>query len=114
MTAYHFICLSYENSDEHPDEDSDEHSDEIIMIGYSRGAFTVRCLVNLIHEFGLLSRRGLANLLPVFDCWWNGGERKKREEGEEREQRPRLSAEPLKECNWHCEPGSVKIKVCGL
>lgn len=84
MAAYHFICLNHDSGD------------EIIMIGYSRGALAVRCIINLIEKMGLLSRRGLANLHLVFDCWWN-------ETSNELE---------LEQCNWQSKPYS--IKVCGL
>lgn len=85
MAAYHFICLNYE-----PD-------DEIIMIGYSRGAFAVRCIINLIDEMGILSRRGLADLHPVFDDWWY------------------KSDDELKNLKRRdCHPGPHCIKVCAL
>lgn len=41
---YRFICWNW------------EEGDEIIMFGFSRGAFTIRCLASLIHSQGLMPR----------------------------------------------------------
>ena len=43
--AYGFLCLNFE-----PD-------DEIYLFGFSRGAYTVRCLAGLIYNSGLLHRK---------------------------------------------------------
>lgn len=43
--------------------------DEIVLVGYSRGAFTMRCLASLIDTVGLLRRRWLPLLPTVFDEW---------------------------------------------
>ncbi|KAN0080439.1 Uncharacterized alpha/beta hydrolase domain (DUF2235) domain containing protein, partial [Elaphomyces granulatus] len=56
MEAYSFICNNYcEKSD-----------DEIYLIGYSRDAFTVRCIARLIHDIGLLRKAGLIHLRRLF------------------------------------------------
>lgn len=61
MEAYSYICLDYENND------------EIILIGFSRGAFTARCVIDLIDSVGILSKRALGSggLYTVFSHWWN-------------------------------------------
>src|SRR2546423_858564 len=46
--AYTFICHNYLGD-----------GDEIILIGFSRRAFTVRCIAAFIHDVGLLTRTGL-------------------------------------------------------
>jgi uncharacterized protein (DUF2235 family) len=43
--------------------------DEIILVGFSRGGFTVRCLAAFIDEVGLLRRRGLPFLDTLFSLW---------------------------------------------
>lgn len=58
MEAYSNICGNY------------RVGDEIILIGYSRGAYTIRCLINLIAEVGFLTPQGLRNIHEVFDRWW--------------------------------------------
>jgi hypothetical protein len=56
--AYSFLCLNYRNDE-----------DEIILIGFSRGAFTVRALAFLINQVGLLKREGIRFLHDVFEAW---------------------------------------------
>ncbi|KAI4613544.1 uncharacterized protein J4E87_009845 [Alternaria ethzedia] len=43
--------------------------DEIILVGFSRGGFTVRCLAAFIDKVGLLRRHGLALLETLFTMW---------------------------------------------
>jgi hypothetical protein len=40
--------------------------DEIIFIGFSRGAFTVRSVAGMIEEIGLLTRSGMDEFYPIF------------------------------------------------
>ena len=40
--------------------------DEIIMIGFSRGAFTVRSIATIIRDIGLLNRNGMDCFYPIF------------------------------------------------
>jgi len=40
--------------------------DEIIMIGFSRGAFTVRSIATIIRDIGLLNRDGMNSFYPIF------------------------------------------------
>ncbi|KAH0541755.1 hypothetical protein FGG08_003777 [Glutinoglossum americanum] len=58
MEAYSFICHNYHCE-----------NDEIYLIGYSRGAFTARCIAHLIHDVGLLKKSGLYHLPKVFSLW---------------------------------------------
>ncbi|RDW63458.1 hypothetical protein BP6252_11003 [Coleophoma cylindrospora] len=58
LEAYVFICHNYE-----------DHNDEIYLIGYSRGAFTVRCIAQLIRDIGLLQKGKLVDLPKLFDKW---------------------------------------------
>jgi hypothetical protein len=48
-----------------------EEGDEIILIGFSRGAFTARSIGGLIAAVGLLTRKGLGAFYPVFLDWEN-------------------------------------------
>ena len=45
--------------------------DEIIVLGFSRGAFTARSVVNMIEDVGILTTSGLVDFLPVFKDWEN-------------------------------------------
>ncbi|KAH8670103.1 hypothetical protein BGZ60DRAFT_527588 [Tricladium varicosporioides] len=56
--AYSFICSNFSRD-----------SDEIVLIGFSRGAFTARAIALLISDIGILSKRGLRHLPSVFLLW---------------------------------------------
>lgn len=56
--AYGFICDNFSTPD-----------DEIILIGFSRGAFTVRALASLISDVGVLKGAGRFCLSQVYDLW---------------------------------------------
>ncbi|KAI9783145.1 MAG: hypothetical protein M1816_001596 [Peltula sp. TS41687] len=45
--------------------------DHIILIGWSRGAFTVRSIAGLIASIGLLTKKGLVNFYEVFKDYEN-------------------------------------------
>jgi uncharacterized protein (DUF2235 family) len=55
--AYSFICNNY------------DHGDEIILIGFSRGAWTARSIATLIQAIGLLNRQGLIYFYQIFQDW---------------------------------------------
>ncbi|KAG8527124.1 uncharacterized protein KY384_008553 [Bacidia gigantensis] len=57
--AYRHLCLTYTNK-----------QDEIILIGFSRGAFTVRCLASLVNDVGLIDGQWVNKELPaIFELW---------------------------------------------
>ncbi len=53
--TYSFLANNY-----HP-------GDEIFLLGFSRGAFTARCVGGLIAEIGLLTKKGLNSLPDVYE-----------------------------------------------
>lgn len=53
--AYYFICSNY------------SPGDEIILVGFSRGAFTARSVAGLIGNIGLLTRDGMEDFYPIFE-----------------------------------------------
>ncbi len=61
MEAYSFICHNYVVG----------RGDWIVLVGFSRGAFTVRCIADLIAEIGLLEKGSLSRLPQVHACWFN-------------------------------------------
>ncbi|KAK6361038.1 hypothetical protein TWF730_007153 [Orbilia blumenaviensis] len=63
--AYAFICHNYVQ----------DAGDEIILIGFSRGAFIVRCVADLITKVGLLEKVGLFYLDEVYMRWRDHGAR---------------------------------------
>ncbi|KAI1452523.1 hypothetical protein F4805DRAFT_447077 [Annulohypoxylon moriforme] len=56
--AYSFLCHNYSHQD-----------DEIFLIGFSRGAFTVRCVAEFLNDVGLLEKRGMVNIAEIFKLW---------------------------------------------
>lgn len=57
--AYSFLCNNY------------SPGDDIILIGWSRGAFTVRSIAGLIGAIGLLTKKGLVHFYEVFKDYEN-------------------------------------------
>lgn len=60
LNAYCFLCNNYNFLSKR---------DEIILVGYSRGAFTVRCLAAFISDVGLIRRKKLPFLRAIFKRW---------------------------------------------
>ena len=58
--AYNFICQNFNHKD---------CNDEIYLVGFSRGAFTVRCVASLIDTIGILTKPGLSRLYEVYGLW---------------------------------------------
>ncbi|KAF9871718.1 hypothetical protein CkaCkLH20_10916 [Colletotrichum karsti] len=60
--VYNFLCANYCDGD------------EIILIGFSRGAYTVRSVAGMIADLGLLTREGVEHFYPIFkdmENWMN-------------------------------------------
>ncbi len=57
--AYSFVANNYQDGD------------EIILLGFSRGAFTARSIAGLIASIGLLTKRGLVHFYDIFKDWEN-------------------------------------------
>lgn len=53
-SAYSYICANYVDGD------------EIVLIGFSRGAFTARSVAGMIGDLGLLTRDGMEYYYPIF------------------------------------------------
>ncbi|KAK7621837.1 hypothetical protein IWX50DRAFT_560339 [Phyllosticta citricarpa] len=60
--AYSFLANNYTDGD------------SIYLIGFSRGAFTARCIASLIGGIGLLTKDGLSYFSRVFEDWQNAGQ----------------------------------------
>jgi len=45
--------------------------DQIVMLGFSRGAFTARAIASLISDVGLLTKLGMEYFWGVFEDWKN-------------------------------------------
>lgn len=45
--------------------------DEIILLGFSRGAFTARTIGAMVADLGILSMKGMSYFFPIFKDWEN-------------------------------------------
>lgn len=88
LDAYKIICLEYTSS-----------KDEIHLVGFSRGAFTARCVAQMINEIGLLTQNGLKRLSELFHLW---------NEGHHDQLKPLVD----KAFNAHESLPDVRIKTC--
>ncbi len=57
--AYRFLCLNYEDGD------------KIYLFGFSRGAYTIRCLAGLIYCSGLLQRQFIRKVPEAYRLYRN-------------------------------------------
>jgi len=57
QAAYRFLCLNY------------QPGDEIYLFGFSRGAYTVRCLAGLIYNSGLLYRKFIRKIPQAYELY---------------------------------------------
>ncbi|KZL76893.1 peptidoglycan binding domain-containing protein [Colletotrichum tofieldiae] len=60
--AYNFICTNYVDGD------------DIVLIGFSRGAFTARSVADMIATVGLLTPQGLDHFYRVFEDYESMGD----------------------------------------
>ena len=59
---YNFVCTNYADGD------------EIILIGFSRGAFTARSVADMIGNLGLLTSDGFDHFYDIFVDYENMGD----------------------------------------
>lgn len=57
--AYRFLCMNYDAASE----------DEIYLVGFSRGAYAVRCLAGMIYNCGLLKRSKIREIPKAYDLY---------------------------------------------
>lgn len=63
--AYNFICVNHVDGD------------DIVLIGFSRGAFTARSIADLIASIGLLNVEGMAYFYSIFEDYENIADEKR-------------------------------------
>ncbi|WQF75976.1 Putative Tle1 phospholipase, alpha/Beta hydrolase [Colletotrichum destructivum] len=65
---YSFLCANYCDGD------------EIVLVGFSRGAYIVRCVAGMIADLGLLTREGVEHFWPIFKDMENWNNHRYRDE----------------------------------
>jgi uncharacterized protein (DUF2235 family) len=73
--AYAFVANNYEPwKPEEVDaalKDESKPMDEIVILGFSRGAYTARAISSIITDMGLLTRLGMESFWGIFSDWKN-------------------------------------------
>lgn len=73
--AYAFVANNYDPSTtEELDialRDGSKVMDEIVLLGFSRGAYTARAISSLITDMGLLTKLGMEQFWGIFTDWKN-------------------------------------------
>ncbi|MBP5974319.1 DUF2235 domain-containing protein [Brasilonema sp. CT11] len=57
--AYRFLCMNY----------NVDSQDEIYLVGFSRGAYAVRCLAGMIYKCGLLKRSKIREIAKAYHLY---------------------------------------------
>lgn len=65
--AYHFLMHTY------------KEGDKICIFGFSRGAYTARCLAGMVHKVGLLPPRNIAQIPFAYDIYKDDSSRGREE-----------------------------------
>jgi hypothetical protein len=68
--AYAFLVNNYQSGDK------PENNDSIILVGFSRGAFTARSVAGLIGGLGLLKKSSMQYFYQIFEDWEGAGSSK--------------------------------------
>jgi uncharacterized protein (DUF2235 family) len=67
--AYGFLANNFEPATQAELDDETKPRDEIVLFGFSRGAFTARAIASLISDIGLLTRIGMESFWGIFGDW---------------------------------------------
>jgi uncharacterized protein (DUF2235 family) len=69
--AYGFLANNFNPETQKELDDKTKPRDEIVIVGFSRGAFTARAIASIVSDIGLLTREGMENFWGVFNDWLN-------------------------------------------
>ncbi|TVY57918.1 Uncharacterized protein LCER1_G001167 [Lachnellula cervina] len=67
--AYGFLANNFDPESQDALNDVSRPIDEIVLLGFSRGAFTARAISSLVSDVGLLTRVGMESFWGVFGDW---------------------------------------------
>ena len=65
--AYGFICNNYSPWVQEDMADASKPWDEIVLLGFSRGAFTARAISSLISDVGVLTKTGMEDFWGIIE-----------------------------------------------
>jgi uncharacterized protein (DUF2235 family) len=69
--AYGFLANNFNPETQKELDDKTKPRDEIVIVGFSRGAFTARAIASIVSDVGLLTRKGMENFWGIFNDWLN-------------------------------------------
>ncbi|TVY93792.1 Uncharacterized protein LAWI1_G000955 [Lachnellula willkommii] len=67
--AYGFLANNFDPESQDALNDVSRPIDEIVLLGFSRGAFTARAISSLVSDVGLLTRAGMESFWGIFGDW---------------------------------------------
>lgn len=99
VEAYNFICLNYDPNYAPNSRVFDPNlADEIMLFGFSRGAYTVRALGGLISQIGIMKKDALREFPSIYLKYSEG----------------KLSEKDCNHMAHRVDPKDVRIKVIGV
>ncbi|KAH6724128.1 hypothetical protein BKA61DRAFT_664832 [Leptodontidium sp. MPI-SDFR-AT-0119] len=67
--AYAFLVNNFNPETQKDLDDDTKPRDEIVILGFSRGAYTARAIASLISDVGILTKMGMENFWSIFGDW---------------------------------------------
>ena len=67
--AYAFLANNFDPESQEDVDDPSKPMDEIVILGFSRGAYTARAIATLITDVGLLTKKGMEDFWGIFGDW---------------------------------------------
>lgn len=67
--AYAFLANNFNPETQKDLDDQTTPLDQIVILGFSRGAYTARAIASLISDVGLLTKMGMENFWAIFGDW---------------------------------------------
>ncbi|PBP27522.1 hypothetical protein BUE80_DR001726 [Diplocarpon rosae] len=67
--AYAFLANNFNPETQQELDDVSTPLDQMVLLGFSRGAYTARAIASLVSDVGLLTKLGMENFWAVFGDW---------------------------------------------
>ncbi|KAK2629243.1 hypothetical protein QTJ16_000063 [Diplocarpon rosae] len=67
--AYAFLANNFNPETQQDLDDVSKPLDQIVLLGFSRGAYTARAIASLVSDVGLLTKLGMENFWTIFGDW---------------------------------------------
>jgi len=64
-----FLANNFNPESQADVEDTSKPMDQLVLFGFSRGAFTARAISSLITDIGLLTKVGMESFWGIFGDW---------------------------------------------